>query len=418
MKQSCLHTDKYLDFNYMHYNKNDRVNDAMITLAVKVGSVNDGDRKGIAHFLEHMLILSLANASQIAPDQFRIKGTTDFDKTLYEITCSDKAEDIGQAIKLLLEIHSGRLLKKRDMEEARRDIDEEFDHFNDDSQSSLFRILIDNSEFLNSIPIGFRDGLKDISFQELQAFHQRNYRKTNAHILIVSRSDEEIIRQYFRYSVETISTIGQCQLVTGEEEDYVFTATTNKYLLKTEDATRCSLFVHDAPAVSTGRSQDRVIKDVALVVLDYCLREILSTDDIYISKLRYSEFYKYLCISIHIPAGKTCCLYENPNPLSQCISREIKSLMQNIGLLQEIMKTYINQIIKSPLTQELAMKELLSYALYGEPVYAQQEYCSILNKVTYEQVLEQLSVWFDKGEELSIVVDKNWRDRGVLKNLG
>ncbi|MFC6648720.1 hypothetical protein [Paenibacillus rhizoplanae] len=82
------------------------------------------------------------------------------------------------------------------------------------------------------------------------------------------------------------------------------------------------------------------------------------------------------------------------------------------------MKTYINQIIKSPLTQELAMKELLSYALYGEPVYAQQEYCSILNKVTYEQVLEQLSVWFDKGEELSIVVDKNWRDRGVLKNLG
>lgn len=416
MKQSCLHMDKYLNFNYMHYNKNDRVNDAMITLAVKVGSVNDGERKGIAHFLEHMLILSLANASQMAPDQFRIKGTTDFDKTLYEISCSDTTEDIGQAIKLLLEIHSGRLLKKRDMEEACRDIDEEFDHFNDDSQSSLLRILIDNPEFLSSIPIGFRDGLEDISFEELQAFHQRNYRKTNAHILIVSRSDEEIIRQYFRHSVETVSTIGQWQLVNGEEEDYVFTATTNKYLLKTVDATRCSLFVHDAPGVSTGRSQDRVIKDVALVVLDYCLRESFSTDDMYISKLRYSEFYKYLCISIHFPAGKPCSLYENPNPLSQCISREITSLLKNIGLLQEIMKTYINQILKSPLTQELAMKELISFAMYSEPVYAQQEYCSILDTVTYEQVLEQLSVWFDKGEELSIVVDENWRDRGMFKN--
>ncbi|MFD2880637.1 hypothetical protein ACFTAO_39385 [Paenibacillus rhizoplanae] len=66
---------------------------------------------------------------------------------------------------------------------------------------------------------------------------------------------------------------------------------------------------------------------------------------------------------------------------------KLKSLMQKYWLTAGNHENlYKSNHKKSPLTQELAMKELLSYALYGEPVYAQQEYCSILNKVTYEQV--------------------------------
>lgn len=64
------------------------------------------------------------------------------------------------------------------------------------------------------------------------------------------------------------------------------------------------------------------------------------------------------------------------------------------------------------------MKELISFALYNEPVYAQQEYCTILDTISCEQVLEQLSAWLDMGEEISIVVDEGWPDGSLSTILG
>ncbi|MNC27695.1 hypothetical protein D3C75_758780 [compost metagenome] len=67
------------------------------------------------------------------------------------------------------------------------------------------------------------------------------------------------------------------------------------------------------------------------------------------------------------------------------------------------MQTYIRQISQATLTRDIAMKELVAYAIYNEPIFGGQEYSSMLHTVSYEQVLEQLSEWLNRGEEISIL---------------
>ncbi|ETT32270.1 insulinase family protein [Paenibacillus sp. FSL P4-0338] len=416
MKEGCLYLDNYLNLDYVHFRKEAKAQDAIITLAVKVGSVDDRECKGIAHYLEHMLILSLANASQIAPGPFRIKGTTDFDKTLYEITCSDNTDDICQAIKLLLEIYSGRLLKKSDMEEAYRDINEEYERLNENNPHNLFKILMDNSELIDSLPLGTRDCLDDITYEEMQAFHQRTYCRALAHILVVSWSNDEKLRQCCRDNMETIRTVKRFQPLNEERQAPMYSAVANKYVFRTVEATKCSLFVYEAQTGSEDRSRGKVVKDIGLVVLDYCLRIIFSTDAIYVAKLRYNEFYTFLCIyfpmSINLESG----LYTNQ--IFRFIYRETISLLAANDLLPEIIKAYRNQIMENELTRELIMKELISSALYHEPIYAMKEYCSILNEVSCELVLEQISAWLNQGEEIAVVVDEAWLNGSMYAILG
>ncbi|MCE3202819.1 insulinase family protein [Paenibacillus sonchi] len=402
MKHDRLSIDENLNIRYMHYITKDPANIAKVTLAVKVGSVNDGDSKGIAHFLEHMLIVSLSNAAQIAPDKFRIKGTTDFDKTLYEISCADTPEDINQAITLLLEIYSGRLLKIIDMIEVRKDVAEEHDRFDENGQTGLFRTLIDNAELLDSLPIGSRRYIERISFEELQAFHQRNYLTTDAHILIVSGSDDEFIRQFLYRRVETL---GILRKINDRQNHSTIKYISKKYLFTTAHDTKRSIFLHDAPGSSVVPGMGKIIKDVAFVVLDYCLNHIFVTDRIFVTKLRYSEIYKFVCIILPVPSIQRQSTYENQ--VSKYLFQETSSLL-NKELFREIMQTYIRQISQSSLTRDIAMKELISYAMYNEPIFGGRVYCTMLHTVSYEQVLEQLSQWLNQGEEISIIVDDSW----------
>lgn len=397
MKHDRLSMDENLNIRYMHYITKDPANIAKVTLAVKVGSVNDGDSKGIAHFLEHMLIVSLSNAAQIAPDQFRIKGTTDFDKTLYEISCADTPEDINQAITLLLEIYSGRLLKIIDMDEVRKDVAEEHDRFHENGQTVLFRTLIDNAELLNSLPIGSRRYIERISFEELQAFHQRNYLTTAAHILIVSGSEDEFIRQFLYRRVETL---GILRRIDGRYNHSATKYISKKYLFTAAHDTKWSIFLHDAPGSSVVPGMGKVIKDVALVVLDYCLNHIMENGGIAVTKLRYSEIYKFVCITLPTPSIQRHSTYENQ--VSKYLFQETATLLKK-ELFLEIMQTYIRQISQATLTRDIAMKELIAYAIYNEPIFGGQEYSSMLHTVSYEQVLEQLSEWLNRGEEISIL---------------
>lgn len=411
MKEGCLFMDKDRNLKFTHFRKG-KDGDAIITLAVKVGSLSDGDCKGIAHYLEHMLILSLANASQIAPRRFRIKGTTDFDKTLYEITCSDHAEDICQAVELLLEIYSGRLLKERDMEEAKRDINDEYERLNENNSNSLFNILMGCTELFDSKPLGTREGLNDITYEDIQAFHQRAYCNVPAHIIVVSRSGEEC----FLKDRETVRTIGHFQPLYDESQSPINRVLANKYVLRTAKATRCGLFVCEAPEGYEDRARRKVTKDTALVVLDYCLRKAFSTESIHIAKLRYNEFCTFLCVYLPQSDLIQCC--SSPDQSSRYLYRETISVLVNNQLLPEIIKAYKSQISINELTPDLMMKELVSSALYHEPVYATEEYCSILDEVSSEEVIEQLSAWLNQGEEVAVVVEEAWLDEHFSTILG
>ncbi|MCK5664442.1 MAG: insulinase family protein, partial [Thiotrichaceae bacterium] len=172
-----------------------------INLAIKVGSLQDPEgMQGLAHYVEHMAF----NGTKNFPENKVIKdmealgmafgqhtnAETGFDRTLYKLTVpSDDNENIDKALSILKDWSENISFDKDEVLKEQGVVLEEWRRrrlgVGARSQQVRFDHLLKGSRYLERIPIGSEETIKNITRDELIIFYKKWYQPQNMAIIVV-----------------------------------------------------------------------------------------------------------------------------------------------------------------------------------------------------------------------------------------
>ena len=155
-----------------------------VSLVIRNGSLKDGKKFGVAHFLEHMLMQIDYESKGVGPDFFCV-GTTSFDYTKYVISADNKIQNILIAIRIIFEIFNGIQLISDNLEKVRKDIINEYRMMSKSPFFKLYSIFIKELGISDYLPIGNLQDIESITYKDLIENFKREYNTSNAHIIIL-----------------------------------------------------------------------------------------------------------------------------------------------------------------------------------------------------------------------------------------
>ncbi|WP_242949470.1 M16 family metallopeptidase [Clostridium pasteurianum] len=185
-------------FSYYIY-ENDVESDVIrISLLVKVGSLMENDNQsGIAHFIEHMCIYNsdFVHENQDNKDFKKnklISGYTNFEQTVYYLNC--KASQLKDALSIFKDIIMGRNLVISSMNQVEEELIFEITA---ESKSPKFRLqqailpeLVGIRNLKDKLPLGKLDCIHNLSFEDVQKFHNKWYKPENSAVFIVGSTEK------------------------------------------------------------------------------------------------------------------------------------------------------------------------------------------------------------------------------------
>lgn len=364
-----------------------------LTLTIKTGSMDDGKKKGRAHFLEHLLILSL-NRLNIDYNQYDIIGTTSFDKITYKISCKNSLERIQTAIHILHIIMSGKFIDESYMEIVRSDIIEEYAMFSKKKeQIDLLKMLIEDKNIISSVPIGNLTSIKGISYDDILEYVYNDYRRASISISVVGHVNLNKIKNIIAYEFNNLKRA----LNPDDIADNIsFNLIHTRWLVHNSNGFKIYLRInpihmYDAPL------KERVIEDLALIIIEnlievYFYRELHIITSVKVTKIRYNRLYIFTCIDI---TGDTESLNKwylhNKPKVTSLFYNYIKGEMDKL-YFDSFKKEYI-KIIKK-VTGDLIDNEIVNNFVYGDPIFLKNKYLVTLREVELTSTLEKLFCWF------------------------
>lgn len=208
-----------------------------IYLVLNVGSRNDElDKRGIAHYLEHMLLAFEKVEEEKLGAINKIWGCTNFEETVYHITTTNKVEDIKKTLKIIKKIIEGNTLIESNLEKVRQDIIEEWDFqvnyqgwatekekqmsaLKNEIQEKLNLVVLpkDNQfkqrndifpcmksafEVKRDFPVGSLNHIKSINFEDVKAFHQNHYVGAEVSLLVIGDINSNQIINIFEQEIK------------------------------------------------------------------------------------------------------------------------------------------------------------------------------------------------------------------------
>ena len=144
-----------------------------LVLSVKVGSFDDGAKKGIAHLLEHCNMGFEKYRKPLPILHYRARAYTDYYSTNYIFTCG-KGE-VGTVFSLMQELILGKFKKPEEFEEIKRDVLAEYQKKQgDEDYRSLVRFF-GGTAYALMLPVGEPEVVRCLSFREVEEFFSRWY---------------------------------------------------------------------------------------------------------------------------------------------------------------------------------------------------------------------------------------------------
>ncbi len=172
-----------------------------INLAIKAGSLQDPEgMQGLAHYVEHMAFNGTKNfpKNKVIKDMEALgmvfgqhtNAETGFDRTLYKLTVpSDDQENIDKALSILKDWSENISFDKDEVLKEQGVVLEEWRRrrlgVGARSQQVRLEHLLKGSKYLDRIPIGSEESIKNITRDELITFYKKWYQPQNMAIIVV-----------------------------------------------------------------------------------------------------------------------------------------------------------------------------------------------------------------------------------------
>ena len=180
-------------FNYYIYDNAIESDVIRISLVVKVGSLMEDDNQaGIAHFIEHMCIynsnfLDKNKENKEVNKNKLMLGYTNFEETVYFLKC--KVSQLKDALSTFKDIIMGCNIVISSMNQVEEELRFEII---DKSKTPEFRLqqailpeLVGIRKLKDKLPLGKLECVHNLSFEDVQKFHNKWYKPENSAVFIV-----------------------------------------------------------------------------------------------------------------------------------------------------------------------------------------------------------------------------------------
>lgn len=164
-----------------------------LVLSVRVGSLDDGEKYGISHFLEHCNMSFEKYREPIPSLHYRARAYTDYYSTNYIFTC--KKDEMQIVFALLQNLLLGNYLIPESFLEIKQDVLEEWQKKQLDEEYQSLVTFFDNTKYAAKLPVGEPEALRILSFLEVETFFYQWYTPDRMAIMVIGDLPQNIEEQ-------------------------------------------------------------------------------------------------------------------------------------------------------------------------------------------------------------------------------
>lgn len=361
-----------------------------IIMSVNVGSNLDGDKLGMAHLLEHMLLCFDRFRSNGNLDNYTIIGKTYFDTTIYTFISDDIVDNIEKGLSILSKIKNGDFLCDKKFAVIKEDVLNEILYTrNKKLEKELFELLFKNEKCKMNPPVGDYSCVDKIKFKDLCEFFENTYRKSDYRLALLSDLNEEYIKSEFSFffSEENIDSSKDIFVGLNEKKVYVwdFYKGLGIYIKLSSD----SFF--------NKTINKRVVEDMSGMVIEELLPEYIKYETVvHCQKLRYSLSQQFLSIEIFIKDKN------EKDKLLRCNKKEwfsgfIDFLHANMKMEQVDFwkKEYKKYLYSSVTSFDEQIRDITNGIMFGDIVFNQVSYIKALELIEMDDLQQKIREWLD-----------------------
>jgi zinc protease len=190
-------------------------NRAEFRLIIKIGSLDeDEDQKGIAHFTEHMAFNGSKHFKKNELIKYlesigvkfgiHLNASTGYERTLYKLTVPLEKDNLEKSFLVLEDWAGGLNFEKKEFNKERGVILEEArsrDNLGFRLYNKSKHLILGVSKFMDRLPIGDKEIIKNISVKRAKDFYNKWYRPEFMHFIAVGDFNttkiERLIKKHF-----------------------------------------------------------------------------------------------------------------------------------------------------------------------------------------------------------------------------
>lgn len=344
---------------------------AKVALIVNVGSLDD-NYSGMAHFIEHMLIMTLNERKKLNTCDFKIRAYTDFDRTIYLIECPNISDYIYEACSILEELYSGQYLCEYYMEGVRQDVINEIELVEKEEHWILPAIL-NRLGIYNLSPVGVCNDVKKISFENLRKFFNQKYTVAATNLLIVGDISIEPSAIQFMSETHIQDVFGKNPKLSWKKNRFPFTLKKNGemiFCLPNEYIQMNNVY------------RVRVINDFFETMLNYLISEYMEIEETFCYIIRYKKGISFFYIKIL----ETNLIDKGYRSIPMLLEEIVKNLSEE--MFEKIRTEFIEMLSeKKQDIEENIVYDCISCIEDGIAVMNYKQYILQVNNILYGDML-------------------------------
>lgn len=362
----------------------DSSEETYVELLVKVGSEQDGNNRGVAHFLEHML-LGFDRVSKTARENYEyIWGNTSFTSTSFKIQLKRGQENsLKNSLKILRDICLGKTLDESLFGMILNDVIDEFHRFSfDKKESALLQELSYGKAYF---PIGEKEYLYALDYGKVLSFFNRFYSNSPIALVVI----ENITYQYVESLIaEIFGSVNFGERPSSEifpevqcKEYCTLAYNTEKIFMIKRNMNNCSL-------------KKRVVDDLSFIFCEDILERVYFTIldkkcDVHCKRIFYDSERQYVCIQLKSEDNAKIEL-ENWHNIGEKLHKQAIEILSE-ELFEKIKQEYSLCIEKiSCITSEQYIGEIEKNFLFETEIFEKQLYIDIITQIKYQSVYEEV----------------------------
>lgn len=148
-----------------------------LCLVVRHGSKRESKFPGVAHFLEHMLLEFDVH------NNISLRGETNYDYTAFII--EGKKEIFDFLLENILIIATGKSLNKKNIENVRADIIDEYISTTKRCVYKLYKDVLHEYNIRSYLPIGKLENINKITYDDIVCFFNDGYKSNNLSLIVM-----------------------------------------------------------------------------------------------------------------------------------------------------------------------------------------------------------------------------------------
>ncbi|PJI07701.1 MULTISPECIES: M16 family metallopeptidase [Clostridium] len=402
---------------YYIYNNDVKEKLVRVSLVVKVGSLMEKSSKnGIAHFVEHMCIYNSDFAFKNKSNKNNLMlGYTDFEETVYFLNCEvDAIEDVLNNFKNIL---NGRNIVRTSMNSIKEELKMEIINESKTSkiklQQAILPELIRVEDIKDKLPLGNLECILNLSFEEVQRFHNNLYKPENSAVFIVGSIEKYKVKKLLE---KIFLTIEGCDL-NYLKPTVKHSISSKKVLLNIVDNINYDemQLYYLKPNLNYKSMEDlklKIINYFALILIEEYIEEALRNNKVDFSNLKFvSEMLlselNFNILELKVKQG----ILEKAKHVLNIIRKlklygisEKQFTEYKENFLYELTEYYSNNKVAS---NKIITKECINNYLYNEPLISvKHEYdlcCSIIKKISFR--------------DFNIIIEKTLKNENMLISL-